>query len=147
MREIARAGDGSPSLFNAGLGYLLFSALEAFRKAELVSRSAEIHPAVEKAAHLLKAEGTGLSEEALAGRVGLSRSHLSRLFRVQTGVPLVHFRNRQRLNRFLGLYGSGQRLTMLDAALAAGFGSYAQFYRVFRSFMGCAPADHRQTRA
>lgn len=31
------------------------------------------------------------------------------------------------LERFLDLYGHGQTMTMLDAALQAGFGSYAQF--------------------
>jgi AraC-like DNA-binding protein len=36
------------------------------------------------------------------------------------------------LQRFLRLYGRGRRTTALAAALEAGFGSSAQFYRVFR---------------
>lgn len=144
LRELQPPAEGSLLLFNAGLRYLLLAALEAFRRAEHVGGGTEVHPAVEKAVRILKEESADLSEEALAGRVGLSRSHLSRLFRRQTGVSLVQFRNRQRLRRFLDLYGAGQRLTMLAAALAAGFGSYAQFHRVFRASMGRAPADYRR---
>ena len=144
MRRLSESRQVSPTLFNAGLRYLLLSAMEAFRDAERVAGGPEIHPAIEKAAGILTAEAESVSEAELAGRVGLSRSHLSRLFRLQTGVPLVRFRNRQRLSRFLALYGAGQRRTMLDAALAAGFGSYAQFHRVFKELMGRAPAEHRQ---
>ncbi|MGH7992300.1 MAG: helix-turn-helix domain-containing protein, partial [Limisphaerales bacterium] len=62
----------------------------------------------------------------------------------QTGVALADFRNRQRIERFLQLYGTGQRLTMLNAALAAGFGSYPQFHRVFKRVLGCSPGHYRK---
>jgi hypothetical protein len=61
------------------------------------------------------------------------------LFKQQTGVALVDFRNRQRVEKFLAIYRTGQRTTMLDAALEAGFGSYPQFHRVFKRVMGCSP--------
>jgi transcriptional regulator GlxA family with amidase domain len=66
------------------------------------------------------------------------------LFAQHTGVTIVEFRNRQRIERFLALYGSGHRHDLLSAALAAGFGSYAQFHRVFRRIMGCSPAEYRR---
>ena len=69
---------------------------------------------------------------------------MSRLFKQQTGVALVDFRNRQRVEKFLDFYGTGQRRTMLDAALEAGFGSYAQFHRVFKRVRGCSPVEHRR---
>ncbi len=143
MEELAEAGNSS--LFNATMRYLLLTSLEAFQTAETVTGRNEVHPAVEKAAHILQSEAADLSEDELARRVGLSRSRLSRLFRLQTGVPLVQFRNRQRVDRFLQKYGGGQRTTMLEAALEAGFGSYAQFHRVFRQFTGRAPAEYRFT--
>ena len=76
----------------------------------------------------------------LARAAGLSPSHLSRIFKEQTGVPISRFRNQQRLQRFLRLYGSGRRTTALAAALEAGFGSYAQFHRVFREQTGRSPS-------
>ena len=69
---------------------------------------------------------------------------LSRLFHRQTGVALVAFRSRQRVQRFLRLYGPGRAVSVSEAALDAGFGSYPQFYRVFKDQMGCSPTEHRQ---
>ena len=57
----------------------------------------------------------------------------------------TQYRNRQRLERFIQLYGQGQRINMLEAALTAGFGSYPQFYRVFRDFMGCTPQEYKRS--
>jgi AraC-like DNA-binding protein len=68
---------------------------------------------------------------------------LSRIFKEQTGVSISRFRNQQRLQRFLRLYGKGRRTTALAAALEAGFGSYAQFYRVFREQTGRSPSALR----
>jgi len=129
---------------NAGLGYALLSAWTAYAAAEETAAGPDVHPAVERAARLLRDDPNPLPMEQLAARAGLSASHLSRLFHRQTGISLGDFRNRQRLQRFLRLYGTGKRVSMLNAALDAGFGSYAQFYRVFQQQMGCSPAEHRR---
>jgi len=140
--ELAVARD-RPGFFNAGLGYALLNAWRCFEHAAAVPVH-DVHPAVEKAARLIYDENTALGLEELARRAGLSPARLSRLFKQQTGVPLVDFRNRQRIERFLSLYGTGQRLTMLDAALEAGFGSYPQFHRVFKRVMGRSPGSYRK---
>ncbi|MGH7953118.1 MAG: AraC family transcriptional regulator [Limisphaerales bacterium] len=140
--EIA-ATQKSPGLFNAGLNYALLNAWRHFERAADVP-VCDIHPAVEKAARLIRNESTTLSLNELAQRAGLSASRLSRLFKQQTGVALVDFRNRQRVEKFLEIYGTGQRQTMLDAALDAGFGSYPQFHRVFKRATGRSPGSHRQ---
>ncbi len=77
------------------------------------------------------------------GAAGLSPSHLSRLFKAQTGVSITRFRNQRRLERFRALYGDGRRTTALAAALDAGFGSYAQFYRVVRAETARSPSGLR----
>jgi transcriptional regulator GlxA family with amidase domain len=38
----------------------------------------------------------------------------------------------------------GQRMTMITAALEAGFGSYPQFYRVFTRLTGQSPNTYRR---
>jgi transcriptional regulator GlxA family with amidase domain len=58
-------------------------------------------------------------------------------------VPLTRYRNQQRLRRFLSAHGDGTRTTVLAAATATGFGSYAQFYRVYRQETGRTPATLR----
>ena len=129
---------------NAGLGYALLSAWAAYQGAAEPAAGPDVHPAVEQAARLLRDESDLFSVEQIAARVGLSASRLSRLFHQQTGVSLVDFRNRQRLQRFLRLYGKGRVVSVSEAALNAGFGSYPQFYRVFQQQMGCSPAEYRR---
>jgi AraC-like DNA-binding protein len=137
------AGQDRSGFFNAGLSYALLKAWQQFEHAAEVPVH-DVHAAVEKAARLIHDETSALSLGELARRAGLSPARLSRLFKQQTGVALVDFRNRQRIERFLGLYGTGQRLTMLDAALEAGFGSYPQFHRVFKRVLGCSPGSYRK---
>jgi AraC-like DNA-binding protein len=48
------------------------------------------------------------------------------------------------LERFLEIYGRGRRVGALEAALEAGFGSYSQFYRVFRQTIGENPNEYRR---
>jgi AraC-like DNA-binding protein/quercetin dioxygenase-like cupin family protein len=132
-----------PALFNAGLSYLLLNAWRCFESAAEIPVD-DVHPAVERAARLIREGGTALSLDQVAARSGLSSARLSRLFREQTGLAMVSFRNRQRISSFLQIYGTGQRHTMLDAALEAGFGSYAQFHRVFKGALGCSPAAYRR---
>jgi len=133
-----------PELYNAALGYFLMAAWSAYTRADLTLETSDVHPAVERAARLLRDRPELDDVDALAAEAGLSPSHLSRLFRRQIGEGLVEFRNRQRLERFLTIYGGGQRRTMLSAALKAGFGSYAQFHRVFRRSFGYSPGEHRR---
>ena len=75
----------------------------------------------------------------LASRFGISDGHLARVFKSETGVSLVQFRNRIRLQRFFRIINEGGE-SLLEAALRAGFGSYAQFHRVFRSELGTTPS-------
>ena len=64
------------------------------------------------------------------------------------GLSIVQFRNHYRVQRFIGQFGLGDGATMLDAALACGFGSYAQFHRAFHQVTGYAPSEHlRRVRA
>jgi len=140
--DVAAAHD-RPGLFNAGLNYALLNAWQHFEHAAEVPVR-DVHPAVEKAARLIRDETTTLSLDELARRAGLSSNRLSRLFKQQTGIALVDFRNRQRIEQFLQIYGTGQRLTMLEAALESGFGSYPQFHRVFKRVIGCSPGDYRR---
>lgn len=140
LREAESLDDG---LFNAGLAYLLALAWRAFLDSTDVVADRQIHPAVDTVAHLLQADPDAGDLTALARRVGLSPSHLSRLFVTHMGLSMTRFRNQQRLERFMRLYGHGRGTTALAAAHQAGFGSYAQFHRVFRKETGCSPSALR----
>jgi AraC-like DNA-binding protein len=136
-----------PGLLNAALAYALLHAWKCFDRAgEVPVRS--VHPAVERTARLLLTDENTYNLTQLARRAALSPSRLSRLFKQQTGLSIVEFRNRQRMQRFLGRYererDSGRQSTLLNAALDAGFGSYPQFHRVFRQVAGCSPAEYQR---
>jgi AraC-like DNA-binding protein len=136
-------GEGR-DVFNAGLGYALARAWLAFMHAEPTYAFAELHPAVRKAAWLLRDGNTELSNAELAARVNLSAHRLSRLFKRQMGTALVEFRNRQRLQRLLNELEDDETRNLLGLALDVGFGSYTQFHRVFKRVMGCSPAQYQK---
>lgn len=138
--ELGEAATVEDGLFNAGLAYLLALAWRAFLDSTDVVAGREVHPAVDTVAHLLQADPDAGDLTALARRVGLSPSHLSRLFVAHMGLSMTRFRNQQRLDRFMRLYGQGRSTTALTAAHQAGFGSYAQFHRVFRQETGRSPS-------
>jgi AraC-like DNA-binding protein len=141
--ELRDAETLDDALVNAGLSYLLIFAWRAFLDSDDVVEGVGVHPAVETAARLLRTDQHPGDLNTLARASGLSLSHLSRLFKAQTGVSITRFRNQQRLRRFVVIYGNGRRTTALAAALEAGFGSYAQFYRVFREETGRSPSALR----
>jgi AraC-like DNA-binding protein len=143
LRELRAADDLDDALLNAGLSYLLLLAWRAFLDSDDVIEGVDVHPAVETVARLLRADPGAGDLTTLARAAGLSPSHLSRVFKAQTGVSISRFRNQQRLHRFMLLYGDGRHTTALAAALEAGFGSYAQFYRVFRTETGRRPSMSR----
>jgi AraC-like DNA-binding protein len=139
--DLHRATDAGVS--NAGLAYLLLWAWRAFLDSDDAVEGIAIHPAVEQVARLLSDDPASGDLTALARACGLSPSHLSRLFKAQMGVSISRFRNQQRLERFLSIADDGRSGTTLAAAHAAGFGSYAQFYRVYRAATGGSPSTAR----
>jgi AraC-like DNA-binding protein len=102
------------------------------------------HPRLRRAVHML-ARDPSLTGEKLASELGISLSRLARLFKDELGVSLVDYRNRLRLERFMLLIDKGAP-NLLSAALEAGFGSYAQFHRVFCAARGKSPREYFSAR-
>lgn len=103
------------------------------------------HPLVRRALRML-AKDPSLTASEIAPRLDISASRLARVFKEDMGVSLVEYRNHLRLERFQVLVDRGGE-NLLEAALAAGFGSYAQFHRVFRAVRGSTPRDTVRGRA
>ena len=130
---------------NAALGYALVASWQAFQfSSESIPRS-DVHPAVAKAVRLISTSDTQVPLGPLSREAGLSAARLSRLFKRQTGISLTSFRQRKCLERFIRLYRTGARYTLIEAALLAGFGSYPQFHRVFCRLMGMNPAAYKKS--
>jgi AraC-like DNA-binding protein len=137
LTEVGKSHGDTPRL-GAGLAFLAMTAWAMHLTAPPVPEGARLHPAVEHTAFRLSNDGES-ELEAVAAKSGLSASRLRHLFRAQTGQSLVAFRNQQRIRRLIEDVENGDRRPLLAIALDAGFGSYAQFHRVFRSCIGVGP--------
>lgn len=62
----------------------------------------------------------------------------------QAGVSLSRYRNSLRLARFWEHYRRPPQKTITEAVYAAGFGSYAQFYKIFVQAYGTGPREGAQ---
>lgn len=131
---------GDPDALNAGLRHLLLLAWRCQRAGSVTERAVSLHPAVQRALERLREEEVGeFSLGELARRCGASGAYLSRIFASQVGVSLSRYRNSVRLARFWEVYRSPPQKTVTEAMFAAGFGSYAQFYKVFEQAYGQGP--------
>jgi transcriptional regulator GlxA family with amidase domain len=97
------------------------------------------------AAKILSRE-PALNGADVAARLDVSLGRLAHVFKAEIGMSMVEYRNRVRLNRFTTLVDKGSR-NLLETALAAGFGSYAQFHRVFRALRRVSPREYLRLRA
>jgi AraC-like DNA-binding protein len=116
---------------------LLLAEMPRSRGRSFVAGFAAPHPAVTKATRMLS-DNSSLSGPDLADRLQVSPGRFARVFKSEMGVSLVRYRNQLRLERFVKLMDGGGK-TMREAAQEAGFGSYAQFHRVFQTLRGATP--------
>lgn len=134
--EAHAATDAATS--NAGTLFVLLRAWNDYATSTNVTIGKDMDPRVERAAQVWAVD-CRLSVAEVCARIGVEHERLAILFRSQLGLSPVDYRNRLKLEHFLNRYDRGRRATMLSAALAAGFGSYAQFHRVFVQCMGMSP--------
>jgi AraC-like DNA-binding protein len=139
---------GDPALLNAGLRLLLLLGWRVQMQLMKPDTTPALHPSVRKALDILGnpdlEEGRDLGR--LAKVCGASSSHLSRLFKSQMGVSLNRYRNSARLGRFLEILRENPRATLLDAMFDSGFGSYAQFHKIYRQAFGESPGRSLRNR-
>jgi AraC-like DNA-binding protein len=131
---------GDPDGLNAGLHHLLLLGWRCQRTGKVLGDAMALHPAVRQALKLLSESAWEHDLGPLAKACGVSKAYLSRIFSRQVGVPLSRYRNSLRLSRFWEHYQhSPEQKTVAEAVYAAGFGSYAQFYKVFKHAYGSGP--------
>jgi AraC-like DNA-binding protein len=130
------AKQANAALLCAVVGMLL-AEMPRSRGRSFIAGFAAPHPAVTKATRIL-AEDPSLTASYLAAHLQVSPGRFARVFKSEMGVSLVRYRNQLRLERFVKMMEAGGK-SMREAALAAGFGSYAQFHRVFQTLRGATP--------
>lgn len=83
-----------------------------------------------------------LSSNALARRLGVNTTYLSRGFNEGLGQNLAEVINRMRAEEVAARLQAGETAPLLELALDAGFSSKATFNRAFRAAFGHSPSDH-----
>jgi methylphosphotriester-DNA--protein-cysteine methyltransferase len=131
----------SKDALNAGLRYLLLLCWNKQLTGEATRDAVALHPAIRRALKLLSEYDAEQDLGELAKACGTSKCYLSRTFHRQIGVPLSRYRNSLRLSRFFEEYRQAEQKTITEAVFAAGFGSYAQFYKVFTQAYGRGPRE------
>lgn len=79
----------------------------------------------------------------LAEKVGLSESHLRKVFRENSGIGLGEYLRRSRLSRGVGLIHRSE-LSISEIAKESGFESIHAFSQSFRRAMGMPPTAYRK---
>lgn len=120
----------------------LWQALLVFEESSSGPAPGAVHPAVTRARKVCETfVDRELDIADLARQSGSSASRLAHLFADQVGITPLQYRNFARVQHFIRGYDNDER-NLLRAALRAGFGSYAQFHRVFLQVCGKTPAAH-----
>lgn len=105
----------------------------------------EERPVVGEALRLLVAD-LSISQGTLASRIGMSPRSLARAFSRDLGSSFLEYRNQLRLDRFFELVESleaqNAKPELSKLASECGFGSYAQFHRVFRARFERSPTEY-----
>jgi AraC-like DNA-binding protein len=79
----------------------------------------------------------------ICGELLVSSSYSARMFRRRWDATFVELRNRARAVTFLSI-SRHPGVNLTACALAAGFGSYSQAHRVFRTVTGRSPSEYME---
>ncbi len=86
--------------------------------------------------------GDHLSLDLLSAEAGLNSNHFSRAFKQSLGIPPHRHLVRRRLERARDLL-AGSSLSVLEVALAVGYGSHSHFTTAFKKATGLTPREYR----
>lgn len=81
-----------------------------------------------------------ISLESCAQEVGCSYTHLSRIFKQETGIRFVEYLNQCRINKAKSFL-IGQDFSMKEIVEKTGFRNYNYFFKVFKESEGMTPSE------
>src|SRR5690606_37770401 len=132
------------AVFARILGPLLTPWLKTVDPAVVTAHNSSAQQLVGAAIRRLRVDPNE-DRHAMAKALGTTADRLGRVFKAEMGETLPDYRNRLRLERFFAVV-EPEGGNLLRAALDAGFGSYAQFTRVFHTAFDCAPIEYLRHR-
>lgn len=142
--EIAQQRGDHPVIYRIGLSYLVAALWKDYHENSAPVAHAPVTPYVQKAVYLLSHPDAPENLRDLGAALNISPSQISRMFKSEMGVPITKFRNRIKLDLFMNLMFKHPDHDLLTLAMDAGFGSYTQFFRIFREQMQMTPEEFRK---
>lgn len=125
----------------AGLLLFLADLMDAFGSSSS-AHHASGYEYVQKAARFIEYNySRNIDVEDIAASVGISRSHLYRLFMENISVPPNEYLMRYRMNKAAALLEEGH-LSVGEVAFSTGFSDQLYFSRVFKKYMGIPPSQY-----
>lgn len=117
-----------------------FAIVEYWLQARLQGQR-EIHPLMAWALQRIEAEAGQLPVAALAREAGLSRKHLSALFRREVGLSAKTLARLHRFRTATALLGGVDRVPWATLATHCGYFDQSHLVRDFRAFSGLSPGE------
>ncbi|MGG1515504.1 AraC family transcriptional regulator [Paenibacillus oryzisoli] len=87
---------------------------------------------------------TNISITEIADRIGISSGHLSRIFKIEMGKPMLEYLNEYRIKKSKELL-SQRSDSLQEIGLAVGYNDVHSFIRFFKKYEGMTPGDYRKT--
>lgn len=141
LPELMLQRDEHPEVYLEGLRFAVAALWKDFQENSVEVLHEAVTPSIRRVVELLSHEEAPERLEDLALQLNMSASHLSRAFKKEMGITITEFRHRRRLDRLVNEMLNHPGHDLLNLALDAGFGSYAQFYRTIRRYMNMTPEE------
>lgn len=147
-RELAGDGFGKVPV-SEGMLLRLVAEIGRSLRSEESSRPAPVAPRNERIRAVVEYIDANLSEEltveALAERVYLSKFHLMRQFKAETGQTIHEYISQRRLCAARDLIRQGESVT--EVCFKVGFRSYSSFFRAYVKLFGMTPTGKMEEAA
>lgn len=137
-RKLVEA-DGGQSLAAAKVS--MAEAAMLIRRARNIGQRGTVGLAVKHIDEHFRRETLSLSE--VAARAGMSASHLSLLFKEETGLGFVQYVTRKRMELAMRLLRDPLRKAT-EIAYEVGYGDYSHFNKAFKKYCGLSPQEYKK---
>ena len=128
--------------FFISLGYDHIDSMNSFPNVRLTKKKEYIKKFNELLEYIDTHYMDELKLDDLAGMIGFSKYHFSRLFQQYTNFSFISYVNYRRLKVAEELLLQPE-LTVTDVAIQSGFNSISTFNRLFRKEKNCTPSEYR----
>jgi AraC-like DNA-binding protein len=132
------------ALRNAAIAYLCLKSWDLFKNGSRPEEYVSISKNIQKAISMIE-HSSYISMQEMCLELSINPSKLSREFKNQLGLTMSDYRQKIYLDRFMSKWNQNKKINLLKSALDSGFGSYAQFHRVFKKNLGVGPAVYKRT--